>query len=69
MLEVEPADLGKGVDEAVEDARRRGRKQQEHRLGADVREQARAPEAVVAGVATAVERTSQPTVSVTLKSP
>ena len=62
MLEVEPADLGQRVDEPVEDAWRRRRQEEEHRLRADVREQARPSEAVVAVVATAVEerRASRP---------
>ena len=55
MLEVEAADLGQRVDEPVEDARRRRRQQQEDGLRADVREQARSPEAMEPLVATAIQ--------------
>ena len=56
VLEVEPADLGERVHEAVEHARRRGRQKEEDRLRAHVREQAGAPEAVVPVVAAPEEQ-------------
>ena len=56
MLEVQPADLGERVHEAVEHARRRGRKEEEDRLRSHVRKQAGAAEPVVPIVAAPEEQ-------------
>ena len=56
VLEVQPADLGERVHEAVEHARRRGRKEEEDRLRSDVRKQTGAAEPVVPVVAAPEEQ-------------